>query len=325
MRTRLFLVMTAVAFCAAHAFAAARTFVSADNGLDTNPCTRALPCRSFSAALVLTDPDGEVVAIDSGGYGTLTITQPASLISPRGVHAAIAAQSTDGIVVNASSAANVLLRNLALTYQGPIAPIDAAGIRATTVGALYVEGCSITGYPTGLLFSPTTSGSRLYVTDSVFRRGYGFVDYGIHIASPYLNAKAVIDSTQIYDATNAVYLQNAQATIRDCIASNGSYGYEADYTSQMVITSSVAKDFSSGFFANNASTMIVSRCLVNNNRNDGLDAGNDSNLYVSGSSVVENYQAAFAGATGAIRTRGNNTVQRNSHSNGVFTISYSAH
>src|SRR5207237_7233489 len=125
-------------------------------------------------------------------------------------------------------------------------------------------------------------GSRLYVTDCVIKRGYSFTDYGIKIVSPYLNARAMIDSTQFYDCTNAVYLQNAQATIRDCVATSGSNGYQADYTSQMVITRSVAKDFNYGYYANNSSTMVVNRCLAANNRLYGVIAGDNSNIYVSG-------------------------------------------
>src|SRR5207245_10467764 len=47
---------------------AARTFVSTINGSDMNPCTHDLPCRSFAAAIPQTTLEGEVIALDSGGY-----------------------------------------------------------------------------------------------------------------------------------------------------------------------------------------------------------------------------------------------------------------
>src|SRR5437667_6512142 len=81
--------------------AAQRTFVSAATGSDANTCTRSLPCRSFAAALQFTDPDGEVIVVDSGGYGPVTITQAVSLISPEGVHAGITAASGNAITLNA--------------------------------------------------------------------------------------------------------------------------------------------------------------------------------------------------------------------------------
>src|SRR5437870_9513770 len=54
------------------------------NGSDANPCTTVSPCRSFGVALAHTNPDGEVIALDSGGYGAFTISQPVSVIgAPR--------------------------------------------------------------------------------------------------------------------------------------------------------------------------------------------------------------------------------------------------
>ena len=59
---------------------AQRTFVSAANGNDANPCTLSLPCRNFQAAIAQTASGGEVVVFDSGGYGTVNITQAVSRI-----------------------------------------------------------------------------------------------------------------------------------------------------------------------------------------------------------------------------------------------------
>jgi hypothetical protein len=64
----------AILLCASPLFAAQRTFV-ASYGLDTNPCTHDQPCRAFTAALAVTSAGGEVVALDSAGYGTATIAQ----------------------------------------------------------------------------------------------------------------------------------------------------------------------------------------------------------------------------------------------------------
>ena len=63
-----------------------RTFVS-HSGLDTNPCSVDSPCRSFAAAITQTNPSGEVVAVDSAGYGPVTISQSVTIVAPLGVHA----------------------------------------------------------------------------------------------------------------------------------------------------------------------------------------------------------------------------------------------
>jgi len=69
------LIAVLVVLCSASAFATAqRTFV-ASNGNDANSCGRTDPCRSFAAAIAQTNANDEVVAIDSAGYGLVTITQ----------------------------------------------------------------------------------------------------------------------------------------------------------------------------------------------------------------------------------------------------------
>src|SRR6266700_1968683 len=80
---------------------AQRTFGSAGSGNDANPCTRTSPCRNFQAAIAQTLPGGEVIALDSGGYGPVTITQAVALIAPAGVYAGISVFSGAGIAINA--------------------------------------------------------------------------------------------------------------------------------------------------------------------------------------------------------------------------------
>ena len=63
-----------------HAAAVQRAHV-ATYGLDSNTsfsCDAAHPCRFFQAATTVVDPNGEVVVLDSGGYGAVTITKSLS-------------------------------------------------------------------------------------------------------------------------------------------------------------------------------------------------------------------------------------------------------
>lgn len=69
-----------------------RTFV-ATTGSDANPCTRVAPCRMFSAALLQTASRGEIVALDSGGYGAVVINEAVTIAAAPGVHASISPAS----------------------------------------------------------------------------------------------------------------------------------------------------------------------------------------------------------------------------------------
>src|SRR5262245_53763163 len=65
-----------------------RTFV-ASYGNDAWPCSLGQPCRGFQAAINAVAPGGEVVALDSAGYGAMEIHKSASIIVPSGVHAGL--------------------------------------------------------------------------------------------------------------------------------------------------------------------------------------------------------------------------------------------
>jgi hypothetical protein len=110
--------LAAVLFCfASVGFGQVRTWVS-PAGVDTNPCTREQPCRNFAAAITAVAAGGEVVALDSAGYGPVTITKSVTIVAPVGVHAAIAPSSGNAITVSATATDQIVLRNLYLNSQG---------------------------------------------------------------------------------------------------------------------------------------------------------------------------------------------------------------
>src|SRR5215471_11021089 len=55
-----------------------RVFVAAQ-GNDANPCTFALPCRSFQQAHNVVATNGEIDVLDPAGYGAVTITKAISI------------------------------------------------------------------------------------------------------------------------------------------------------------------------------------------------------------------------------------------------------
>src|SRR5215471_18886117 len=71
-----------------------RVFVAAQ-GSDGNPCTFALPCRTFQHAHDVVAAKGEIDVLDPAGYGSLTITKAIS-IQGHGF-AGLAVTSGDGI------------------------------------------------------------------------------------------------------------------------------------------------------------------------------------------------------------------------------------
>src|SRR5205823_6774703 len=132
------LCIAAALLCSGSVFAASqRSFVSGV-GVDTNPCSRTAPCRSFATAMLVTSPNGEIVVLDSAGFGTLIITQAVAVVSPLGVHAGISAFSGDAVTVTAGGSDIVVLRSLYINSQGA-----STGINFTSGAGLHIENCVV--------------------------------------------------------------------------------------------------------------------------------------------------------------------------------------
>jgi hypothetical protein len=90
----------------ASASAQVRTFV-ASTGVDSNPCSRIAPCRTFQAAVDAAAAGGEVIALDSAGFGSnVSITKPISIIGAPGVYAGITVFSAKVAVSNSIASGN---------------------------------------------------------------------------------------------------------------------------------------------------------------------------------------------------------------------------
>jgi len=150
----------------AHALSA-RTLVSAAIGNDANDCTSSVtPCRSFQAAHDRTADQGEVVVLDPGGYGALTITKSISVSSDAGEASILVSGGNTGITINAAAGAGyVNLRGL--TVQG-IEGGASTGLRFNTGVSLTITNCVIRNHTgNGIEFFSQGPASNLSVTDSL--------------------------------------------------------------------------------------------------------------------------------------------------------------
>jgi hypothetical protein len=158
------LVGTAVALTTAspaHA-QATRTWVSGV-GDDANPCSRTAPCKTFAGAISKTAAGGEIDALDPGGFGALTITKSIT-IDGGGFIAGVLTAGTNGIVIQAGTDDNVVLRNLDL-QDGTTTPSNCAlsGVRVVSARSVQMEHVSIVDYDNGISLPLTGSSPDVYV------------------------------------------------------------------------------------------------------------------------------------------------------------------
>src|SRR5438128_3428575 len=209
-----------------------RTFVSAHTGSDANPCGPTAPCRSFGAAMALTLSGGEIIVLDSGGYGVVTIDKSVSIISPAGVYAGVSAFSGTAITINTASL-TVVLEGLTLNGLGAT-----DGIGYTQGGTLYVKRCVITGFTTVGIdsFTNPAATAQLFVADTDIR---GNGAYGIYVFSgiPHL---ITLDHVRIEKTSgDGVYLDSgAQLNAYECVfAGNGGYSMVAQGSTEATLES----------------------------------------------------------------------------------------
>jgi hypothetical protein len=328
-------VYAAVFICAVPALAAQRTFV-ASNGVDTNPCSLVNPCRAFAAAILLTDPNGEIIVLDSAGYGPVTVTKPVSIISPAGVYAGVSVPAgQDGITVNAGVNDKVVLRGLSINGLG-----GDRGIVVIAAGEVHIEQCTVAnmamhgieidgGTHTHVrsttvrsnaqngLFVAAGSPEVQLVDSQVFRNG----QYGILVTVGTLDAaRSAFD----YNAQDGVRVHpttpvNAVATLTDStLTGNGGAGASAAPATLQTVAMAIARSTSarnggSGFEVSSVfgtAFLTVSDSASLENAGFGLSiTGTQATAIVTGSTVARNVAADLAQFASAIlRSSANNAL-----------------
>ena len=123
----------------------ARSFV-ATTGNDANNCSASAYCRTFAMALSVTNSGGEIVVVNSGGYGPFTISQPVT-INAIGIDASVT-QATSGqsaITVNVPTG-NVTITGLNLFGGGT----GSLGVNVEAVGVLRLSNMQVDGFGGGI-------------------------------------------------------------------------------------------------------------------------------------------------------------------------------
>jgi hypothetical protein len=295
-----------------------RTFVS---GLGTGTtCSRSAPCRQFSTALTQTSVGGEVVVLDSAGYGAFSITQAVSITAPPGVYAGISVFFGDGIDINAGPSDTVILRGLTINNQGS----TGSGIVFNTGGTLRIENVVSSGFnnagSSGINFN---GAGTLEVKDSALTGNYN----GISVAPPSGTARAAINNVRLQgnSADGLHVLGGSIVSVRNSLASgNTNNGFEADATAvgaQLNLERCLATNNGTGVVAASLSTgaaeINVESCVISGNKpGNGIAAAALSTgmatVRVSNSMVTDNnFGFTAQSAPASILSRGNNTLEGN--------------
>jgi len=308
-RTQLpFAVLAAALACSlftVSAYARARTFV-ASYGNDSNPCTFGSPCKTFQQAVNVVDPGGEVTAIDSAGFGPISITKAVSITSPNGVEAGIVPVSGgNSITINAGPSDTITLSGLV---------IDGAGTGAN-----------------GVLFA---AGGALVMQDCVIRNMTGD---GIHFVSNVISSLSVANTFVSKNGGNGILVQpvgSASVTtvferVRTQYNGLNSFGsgisLDVDATAGTVsgtATDTVSSNNSNGFTAEGilASLTVVRSVAANNHtgvQGTGPSPGAFGVVYFGESTITNNVVACNS----QVESFRDNYIIGNGNNSCIFSVS----
>jgi hypothetical protein len=251
------------------AHARARTFV-ASYGNDSNPCTFLSPCKTFQQAVNIVDSDGEVTAIDSAGFGPITINKSVSITSPEGVEAGVLVPpGGTGITINAGINDKVDLRGLVVQGAG----IGSYGMLFQSGASLTIENCVVRNLGAGIAFIPNATSnlaiSNTFTADNSFD--------GILIQpNGSGRVKAVINRVEAQNnGVNGIAVDGSgstgpiNVTVTDSVASNNGTGIIAYSTNGaasflLKVVRSVSANNTLGVSANGAGIVLAQSTVSEN-------------------------------------------------------------
>lgn len=314
-----------------------RTFV-ASSGLDTNDGRLATPCRSIGAALALTDPGGEIIVLDSAGYGAVTINKAVSVIAPPGIYAGITVTAGIGIDVAAGA---VALRGLTICGLGGNAGIHIGnaqvridrcvisglgqyGIHADAAGAeVHIRDTQVAQCAEGLRFDGAIRFSLERVrTEANNNVGLNVLNGAGGVARGLVSVRNGAYGIAVAAGAAGVgcYLALDASAVSDNGASGISAGIPAPVAAQVILTVTRCMFTSNGADGIGVSTQgtgtataAISDCAIDVNTLRGVAAmGNGVTVTVCGNQIMRNGGVGLAQVGGAtLKSEGDNMLDGN--------------
>jgi hypothetical protein len=261
-----------------------RTWISA-TGDDANPCSRALPCRTFAVTLSKTTMGGEISCTDAGSFNAVTITKSIT-IDCEDTQGVITASGINGIIINLTD------------------PLD-------TAKTVRLRGLSINGFATGLIGVKVLAANKVVLEELVID---GFSQHGVSLQTSAGAVSFVMKETTIRNnvgnGVNTFLTGAATATIsvdNSLLAFNG-IGFNQGAATTSTIQSSGITNNTTGVQASGSTSILgVKDCAIANN-GTGVLASTSATVRI-GSNIITSNTTGLSGTN--IFTWGSNFIDGN--------------
>jgi hypothetical protein len=249
------------------AYAQSSKIFLSSTGADTNDGSRGSPKRTLQAGHNAVAARGELIILDTAGYGALNITKSVAVTVPPGVNGFInASGSSNAITINAGPNDIVSLQGLILGGGG--ASASGNGIYATSVGTLMVEDTTVRNFAHGVYLKPTTSASLLV-------RGGALHDNSVagiilQSLSSGVSIKAIVSGIAVDGSSIGLEVDSANGGIARLTANRS-----------VIFNNNIGIQISDRF-----SAIVVDECVVNGNGTAFAKVSNAGNLWTRGNNTV---------------------------------------
>ncbi|MBV9657352.1 MAG: right-handed parallel beta-helix repeat-containing protein [Verrucomicrobia bacterium] len=253
----LLLLAAATLALATTAHAQATKIFVASYGNDANDGSRGSPKRNFQPAHDAVAAGGEIVVLDTAGYGALAIKKSLAVTVPPGVNGFVTVSSGNAISITAGSGDTVSLRGLIVEGGGSSI---GSGIYVGSVGTLAIEDCTVRNFGQGIYAYASTAAQIAIYNTSVRTCQYGL----------YFSNSAAIN---VHAVATGCRLDRCTITGAECAAgTNGAV--------DLTLESSTVHSGGVGLLANGAtSVLLASNCTITDNASQGASS-------VSGGQVI---------------------------------------
>jgi Right handed beta helix region len=262
---------------------ATRTWVSGVGDDLPGVCSRSQPCKTFAAAISVTDTNGEINCIDPGGFGSVTITKSIT-IDCTGTFGGIVAAGANAITINLTASPDplksVTLRGLNINGAGSAGQAGLRGVSILSATLVTLDNVTIMNFTQQGVADVRTAPGRLFIRNSVIRNNAGV---GIVAAGT--------------SGTN-VSIENVHSI-------NNAYGLATVAGNAVKITRSVFSGNSVGIEADLGAQVGVDATTVNFN---GIGLQTGGSIWFANTDIAFNSSAAISGPTISF---GNNRIYAN--------------
>jgi Right handed beta helix region len=258
-------------------------------GDDANSCAPVAPCRSFARAMSQTNANGEILVLDSAGYGPFTIDRSVTIQAAPGVYAGVTAASGNAVTLSLPPSGRAVIRGLTLEGLGT----GTWGIYGFA-GTVHIENCIVNGFVEGI----GIGGYTATISDTEVRNS---TTAGIVVANA--GNRAVLERVRIKNngSFGLIVQDSAKATIRNSVVSGHVAGLSAVFNGVLNVENTESTRNSSGIGSDSGGTVRVSNTFVTDNSSTGLR--NDTGTMESWqNNKVRGNLSDFGSGTGGVLT-----------------------